>query len=191
MLDNLLNTKVKTTGSLQIFVLLIAIQKDGIYKILKQALIHPVKPRIPPAVVFLIHIALVWATNRYLDFGSFAFPYSKNLALLIGLLGGAVAFVSVYIMRRAGTTVDPVFPERASRLVTTNVFGISRNPIYLALLLMLLALSLWAGNVLAFLWCATFTWHLTCFQIKSEEKALLEKFGEEYLAYKKRVRRWI
>jgi protein-S-isoprenylcysteine O-methyltransferase Ste14 len=47
------------------------------------------------------------------------------------------------------------------------------------------------GNLVAVILAITFVWQLTHFQIRAEEKALEEKFGEKYSEYRSKVRRWI
>jgi protein-S-isoprenylcysteine O-methyltransferase Ste14 len=62
---------------------------------------------------------------------------------------------------------------------------------YLALLLILMAWIIRQGNLVAVILAITFVWQLTHFQIRAEEKALEEKFGEKYSEYRSKVRRWI
>jgi protein-S-isoprenylcysteine O-methyltransferase Ste14 len=81
--------------------------------------------------------------------------------------------------------------RRGPRLVTAGVYRLSRNPIALGFLLMLVGLplnsgSLW-GLLLAPIMIVLFNW----FVIEPEEKDLINRFGEEYTAYQSRVRRWI
>jgi len=94
-------------------------------------------------------------------------------------------------MRRAGTTVDPMDPTKASSLVVSGIYRISRNPIYLALLLILMAWIIRQGNLVAVFLAVTFVWQLTHFQIRAEEQALEEIFREKYSEYRLEVRRWI
>ena len=62
---------------------------------------------------------------------------------------------------------------------------------YLALLLFLLAFSLWLGNAFNILLAAGFVSYMNRFQISPEERALAASFGEPYKAYLKQVRRWL
>ena len=78
-----------------------------------------------------------------------------------------------------------------STLVTTGIFRISRNPMYLSLTLWLLAWSLFCGTFWGLLVVVAFVVYLTEFQIKPEEQFLAQKFGQAYLEYKQSVRRWI
>ena len=67
----------------------------------------------------------------------------------------------------------------------------TRNPMYLGMLLWLLAWALWLGSLSAFVGLPLFVLYLNRFQISLEERFLAEKFGAEYQAYCARVRRWI
>ena len=62
---------------------------------------------------------------------------------------------------------------------------------YLSLLLYLLAWGVYLSNVLALLFLPVFVLYITQFQIRPEERALSSLFGQEYAAYRERVRRWL
>ena len=149
------------------------------------------KQRVPPAIVLLVHFGVAFLLNKYLRFADFSITGQETVAMLFGISGCALVIYSMYTLYRARTTIDPIFPNKATSLITTGPFNISRNPIYLALLLILLAWIIRLGNVVAVLLSVTFVWHLTRFQIKAEEEALEEKFGTAYQEYKLKVRRWI
>lgn len=89
------------------------------------------------------------------------------------------------------TTLDPRVPGKASHFVARGLFRISRNPMYLGMALLLLGISCWTANAVAYALVVVFCLYLTEFQIKPEERALQALFGQEYLAYKARVRRWV
>lgn len=87
--------------------------------------------------------------------------------------------------------IDPVRIDRASQLVTGGIYGITRNPMYVALTLLLVSWAVWlggtwvwAGPILLFLW-------LDRYQIRPEERAMTARFGGEYLRYRSQVRRWL
>ena len=127
---------------------------------------------------------------------SLAFPVSflpRVITLLVGaacfLLPLALGLAALRTMRHARTSVNPNRPTTA--LLTEGPFRLSRNPMYLGMVvqyvgLALLVNSLWAIVLLPL---ALIVVHLTV--IKREERYLEQKFGVEYLAYKARVRRWI
>src|ERR1019366_8041563 len=92
---------------------------------------------------------------------------------------------------RARTTVNPIQPNRASRLVVSGAYCMSRNPMYLG---MVLSLSGWAGllgSPIGLLAVWLFARVLVIVQIGPEEIALRDRFGESYVEYCQRVNRWI
>ena len=148
-------------------------------------------PLIPPPVVVAIVASLMWLTNRTLGIGQFDFAWLRPLSvalLIVSLLLMAYAVASFVAVK---TTVNPLRPARASSLVTTGIFKFSRNPIYLGDLLMLTAFSLWLGNVVNLAFLVLFVAYINRFQIVPEERALTQLFGENYIAYCARVRRWL
>ncbi len=82
-------------------------------------------------------------------------------------------------------------PERTSALVTTGVYRITRNPMYVGLLLGLLAWAAGLSSPVSLAGPVAFIMAINRFQIEPEEKALLAKFGPEYETYKSAVRRWL
>ena len=82
-------------------------------------------------------------------------------------------------------------PQNTSGIVTSGLYKISRNPMYVGLLTILIGYAVWLGSVTPFLLLPVFHFLITEMQIKPEERMLEQKFGEEYLDYKDRVRRWI
>ena len=126
------------------------------------------------------------ATAATSTVGSTGFPAVQGLAFnSSGALFGVDAF------RKAGTTVNPLTPETSSTLVVSGIFRRTRNPMYLALLLVLIAWGIYLANLYALVITTGFILYMTCFQIKPEERALEKSFGAEFIDYKETVRRWI
>jgi protein-S-isoprenylcysteine O-methyltransferase Ste14 len=148
-------------------------------------------PLIPPPAVVAVIGAVMWAADRHLHAGRFGFTWQVPIAVALLIAGLLLMFVAVSSLVAARTTVNPLRPSRASRLVTTGIFGLSRNPIYLGDLLMLAALAVWLGNVVNVVLVVLFVGYIDRFQIIPEERALTHLFGESYLAYRARVRRWL
>jgi protein-S-isoprenylcysteine O-methyltransferase Ste14 len=147
--------------------------------------------RIPPLAVTVAVVAAMVVTVHWLpDLGA-AWPSSTAVAAVIAVVGALLAILGVYEFRRARTTVNPLTPDNASRVVKSGVFRCSRNPMYLGMALLLLALALYQSHVLSFAWVAVYVIYLNRFQILPEERALEARFGDEYRAYAKAVRRWI
>ena len=148
-------------------------------------------PPIPPPVIAAIAGAIMWAMNQTLAFGKIEFVLQEVAALVLLALGLLLMAVAAGQFIAARTTINPLRPLRASSLVTTGVFAISRNPIYLADLLILAALAVWLGNIINIALLPLFAWVINRYQIIPEERALAQLFGTDYDAYCSRVRRWL
>ena len=114
-------------------------------------------------------------------------PRATIGAVLIAA-GLTIAITAVRTFRRAGTNVEPWKPALA--LVTNGIFGWIRNPIYLALMLLLAGLGIALGSdwLLGLLVPAALILHLGV--VKREEQYLERKFGESYRAYMRTVPRY-
>jgi protein-S-isoprenylcysteine O-methyltransferase Ste14 len=104
----------------------------------------------------------------------------------IGFLFGIGAFIEI---RKARTTLDP--HGSVKQLVTSGVYRITRNPIYLGFLLMVIGLPLNSGIYWGMLIAPFFAITMSRLVIEREEAYLEKKFKEQYVAYKSRVRRWL
>ena len=152
---------------------------------------HTLELKIPPPVVALCIGTLMWLAARTLPVCGFALPGREFLAIALaaaGLLADVVAIVSFL---RAKTTVNPMKPANASALVASGIYKFTRNPMYLGSLLFLLAWAIFLANTLAFAIVPAFVLYMNRFQIAPEERALAALFGEEFAAYKSRVRKWL
>ncbi len=147
--------------------------------------------KIPPPVLLAIVAALMWLLARY----TYVFSPPPQLRMGFVLFFVAVALLygvpAVLAFRQHKTTVDPVHVEKASKLVTSSSFSFSRNPMYTAMLMLLFAWVFYLGSPWALLLAILFELYLLFFQIWPEERAMLAKFGADYLDYAKKVRRWI
>ncbi|NII10028.1 isoprenylcysteine carboxylmethyltransferase family protein [Oleiagrimonas sp. C23AA] len=93
--------------------------------------------------------------------------------------------------RRAGTTVNPLHPERSQALVTGELHRISRNPMYLGHAVIITAWALALGHLLPWLGVLVYVVWISYFQIQREERLLARRFGAAYASYCTRVRRWV
>jgi protein-S-isoprenylcysteine O-methyltransferase Ste14 len=147
---------------------------------------------IPPLVLAGLLAVAMWLVARYLPQLVFDLPFRLVSAAAIGATALVVLILAVLPFRRAGTTVDPRRPERTSDLVTNGIYSLSRNPMYVAMLLGLVAWGLYLASALALLLAPpAFVIYLDRRQIPAEEHALAAAFGEQYAQYTRRVRRWI
>lgn len=147
--------------------------------------------KIPPVAVMLLCMAAMSGIARLSP--SLARPFPGRLVAAAGLaaFGAVLGFAGLLAFRRARTTVNPHRPATVSAMVVAGVYRITRNPMYLGLLMMLLG---WAVDLSHPLACAAlpiFVLYMDRFQIRPEERELQAKFGPAFAEYAKSVRRWI
>lgn len=138
-------------------------------------------------MLFLLGLSLVVWLLIPISFGS-----GVGLITLGGILLGVGAFLillAAALFKIRSTTVDPT--KAPDKLVTDGLYRLSRNPMYLGMLLILIGFSLVLNSLLGLLFPIVFFWIMNWRVIPSEEKVVEEVFGEEYLVYKCRTRRWI
>ncbi len=146
--------------------------------------------KLPPAVIFLVFAVGMYLVDRFLPIGDFHFfgrTYLKSFLLFLAVLISVISLTQFFMSK---TTADPTKPEKATKLVTRGIYAYTRNPMYLALLLVLLGLGLHLGNAFNVLLAAGFVSYMNRFQIQPEERALSANFGKEYQQYCTQVRRW-
>ena len=147
------------------------------------------KTKIPPPILALVMIVLIYLSSFFIE--STTFNYQGSLSVLVLILGLACAVPSFKLFARYKTTISPLKPSDATALVTEGMYRYSRNPMYLGLLLLTIASTIWFGTWFGIIINILFIFLINFLQIIPEEEALLEIFGEEYEEYKKNVRRWI
>ena len=147
------------------------------------------KTKIPPPILALVMIVLIYLSSFFIE--STTFNYQGSLSVLVLILGLACAIPSFKLFAIYKTTISPLKPSDATALVTEGMYRYSRNPMYLGLLLLTIASTIWFGTWFGIIINILFIFLINFLQIIPEEEALLEIFGEEYEEYKKNVRRWI
>ncbi|GGI21227.1 MAG: isoprenylcysteine carboxylmethyltransferase family protein [Oxalicibacterium faecigallinarum] len=114
-----------------------------------------------------------------------------EIGVTLAQISALIALIAFVCMWRARTTINPLQPDKASSLVTNGIFRFSRNPLYLSLLLLLIAYAIRLESAMVWIGPCAFVAYVTRFQIVPEERVLTEKFGQAYVAYKGRTRRWL
>ncbi|EJG1631936.1 isoprenylcysteine carboxylmethyltransferase family protein [Vibrio parahaemolyticus] len=147
--------------------------------------------KVPPVAVFLLVILLMYGLKVLTPSMNIRVPFVEFVVSALTFLSGYMGIAGVYEFRKVKTTVNPVKPDAASSVVRTGVFAFSRNPMYMALLLLIIAVGLWWQHLSVVLCGVLFVSYMNRFQIKPEEHVLERLFGDEYLDYKNQVRRWI
>ena len=147
--------------------------------------------KVPPLAVGALLAALIWLVSRLVPGFYFVFPGREFFALTLAIGGAMTIVLGVASFRRAKTTINPMKPESSSSLVISGIYKLSRNPMYLGFLLVLVGWTVFFSNALAFVFVPVFIFYMNRFQIDPEERALAGKFGQEFVDYKSRVRRWL
>ncbi len=142
-----------------------------------------------PPVFFLGALLLEWAAHAFLPI-SVVLPGAWGRFGAIPIVAGVVVMVVSNRQFQAASTVINPF-DTPSSLVITGPFRFSRNPMYLAMLLILIGAALAWGTVTPFLVPPIMAWILATRFIPVEEAALSKVFGADYDEYKRRVRRWL
>ena len=146
---------------------------------------------VPPPVVATLTAVAMWAVS---PFGPLLpIPPSASLIAVgvLVLLGGTCDLLGLWAFRRSQTTINPMKPGKTSALVTAGIYKVTRNPMYLGLVLLLLAWAFYLAAIWPLLGPVVFVLYINRFQIGPEERVMSDKFGEEYADYVARVRRWI
>ena len=123
---------------------------------------------------------------------SLAASWGRVAGIILLGAGVVVSLQAFSAFREAETTFDPHIVSDASTLVTEGIYRFSRNPMYLGLMLLVIGWGVWRGTIAGtILGALVFGVLVSRFQIVPEERALAEKFGDEFEAFSAQTRRWI
>jgi len=154
------------------------------------ALMKVLENKIPPPIVGLLIAAAMWGLAR-ITAATLAVPDPVFAASAVALVGIGFDIAGIVSFRLAKTTVNPLRPEKATALVTSGIYRITRNPMYVGMLLLLMAWAIYLNSPWALIGPLIFVLYMNRFQIGPEEKALEALFGDDFIDYKRRVRRWL
>lgn len=144
--------------------------------------------RIPPPVVAIGCGVLIYLLRDHFRIQSKLLLYAAAVIVVASIV---VMFLAIREFRRAKTTVNPLKPQTASSLVTRGIFSVSRNPMYLGLLGLLLAWTVFLGAPAGVAGLALFVAWMSLLQIRPEERAMAALFEDDFTRYCSRVRRWL
>lgn len=148
--------------------------------------------KIPPPLVAAVLAGAMYAASVLLPPVLALSPgLHVYAALALAGVGVFLDLAGIFAFRKAQTTVNPLTPQRSSTVVTNGIYGITRNPMYLGLGLILLGLAVYLASLWALLGPVLYVAFITRFQIQPEERALAARFGASYSVYCVRVRRWL
>jgi protein-S-isoprenylcysteine O-methyltransferase Ste14 len=145
--------------------------------------------KILPTTYLLISIVLMVALHFLIPLVQ-VIPVPWNILGIVPIVAGvALNLIADSAFRKVRTTVKPF--EESSSLVTNGVFRLSRNPMYLGFVLILLGIAIVLGSLTAFAIIPVLAILMDRVFIQVEEGMLEVKFGQTWLEYKAKERRWI
>lgn len=149
---------------------------------------NSLRPVLPPTYL-LVALAAILLLNFALPLGRFI-PTPWNLLGLLPLAAGlALNFVADSAFHKAGTTVKPF--QESTALLTGGVYRLSRNPMYLGFVLILAGIVILLRSLSPWVILPIFVGLMQVKFIRAEERMMEEKFGPDWLAYKRQVRQWL
>lgn len=142
-----------------------------------------------PLLIMIVLLALCWGF-------SLLFPFNPGLGFIGKIAGLLVIAVGIFLliiatglfMARKTTVMPTRIPDK---LVTEGIYRVTRNPMYLAMLLILSGFPLMMDTIVGLLCPAMFFFLMDRIVIPKEEKVVEGVFGEASLEYKSHTRRWI
>jgi len=143
----------------------------------------------PPPLIYLAGLGIGFGLDALLPSASLPETLGTVLGCLLLAAGLVLAGSFVSAFRRAHTPVDP--GKATTAIVTTGPYRLSRNPGYLAMALAYAGIAVMTETLWAFVALIPTLILIDRGVIKREERYLERKFGEDYLRYKARTRRWL
>lgn len=147
--------------------------------------------RIPPPLLMLLIGGAMGAVLFGQTPPQLPAAYRWGPAAFLFLAGGVFGFPAIRAFTKARTTINPVAIDQASVLVTSGIYRMTRNPMYVGLSLLLCAWAFWLSRPITVCGPVAFVLFINRFQIIPEERALSARFGRAYLDYQLAVRRWL
>jgi protein-S-isoprenylcysteine O-methyltransferase Ste14 len=146
--------------------------------------------KVPPPIWAIAYVLIAAAISYLAGWPNVPGLPLVPLAVVLIVLGIALAGAAVVTFRRAGTELNPISTTN-TRLVITGPFSFTRNPMYLSLVIITLGIASWLGAWPMFLApIATFV-TANRVHIPFEEDKMRRQFGEAFDAYARKVRRWV
>ncbi|WP_370427161.1 isoprenylcysteine carboxylmethyltransferase family protein [Actinobacillus pleuropneumoniae] len=142
--------------------------------------------KLPPPLLFILSAILIYFLPQ-----AEVYFIPKAFGYLFLLLSAIVGLMSVYAFFKVKTAFTPLDPTQTNKLVVQGIYRVSRNPMYLSLVLALIAWGIWLNSYFAILVIAGFMWYVDRFQIIPEERVLVQKFGKDFTDYQTKVRKWL
>ncbi|MEN8193325.1 MAG: isoprenylcysteine carboxylmethyltransferase family protein [Bacteroidota bacterium] len=142
---------------------------------------------IPPTLIVYCFLSMVLLYFFVPQYNFIRFPYNL-IGLLIAFLGFTLMGKARDLFKKHQTSLNI---EKSNQLIREGVFSKTRNPMYVGMCILVIGFSILSTNVIALSLPFIFLVLVNLIYIKKEEHLMFEEFGEEYIEYKKKVRRFI
>ncbi|MBN1316880.1 MAG: isoprenylcysteine carboxylmethyltransferase family protein [Anaerolineales bacterium] len=145
--------------------------------------------KIMPTMYLLIAMIIMVALHFIFPLYMLIPPVWNLSGILPVVIGLAINLMADGAFKKANTTVKPF--QESNALITSGVFRITRNPMYLGFVLILIGIALLLRSLSPFIVIIVFAILIDQIYIRVEERMLADKFGSEWDAYRQTTRRWI
>ena len=145
--------------------------------------------KIPPPIIALFLVISNFFSSKRIDV--IHLPNQTLFSIIILFIGIFILIIPVSKFVKSKTTIDPIKFKKVNNLVTSGIYKYSRNPMYLGLLMVIISTSIFFLTIISITTPFIFYFWINRFQIKREEIFLTKKFGQKYITYKSKTRKWI
>jgi len=142
-----------------------------------------------PPLIWLVNAVISVLLHLFVRLPIMKYSFCLVCAIVLIILAPTLALSALRTMKAAGTNVHPSKPTLT--IVRSGPFRFTRNPMYLALCLVQIALGFFLNDWITLLFVVPLALISHYGVVLREERYLTAKFGEPYLQYKRGVRRWI
>lgn len=142
-----------------------------------------------PPLIFIAFIGVGVILHNLFPMHFIQGPLRNIVGVIFLAYSVLVSALAILQMRRAGTNIDVRKPS--TTIVTDGIYRFTRNPMYLSMALLMIAISVLISNIWILILTPVFIIVIQKGVIEREERYLEGKFGVEYTSYKQRTRRWI
>ena len=146
---------------------------------------------IPPLPLTIALCGIIFLCHSLTPQYSLSINSAIEWGMAFWVLGIAFVLPAAISFFKAKTTVDPRTPEKSNKLVINGLYKLSRNPMYVGFLFLIVGTACYTGHVSGLLLSISFIPYMNRFQISLEEQHLTSTFGDEYIQYCNSVRRWL
>lgn len=144
-----------------------------------------------PPLILITMVVLGFVLNAYLPLGWVVPPMSEFLSFMGAMIVFLAIAFDVWAMKTLRIHQTTIMPHKgSSALVSTGPYAVSRNPIYLGNVMLVVGLALIFGIIWLFALAFVGGLLTSLLAIRSEEKHLAHNFPREWSGYQKKVRRW-